>query len=861
MVATGKRYRAFLSYSQRDKSVAKRLHRALESYRVPNGLAVAGLEAKSRRIGRIFRDDEEMSAASDLGAALRGAIDDSDALIVVCSPHAAQSPWVNEEVAHFKKSGRADRIFAVIVDGEPNTAYPDQQCFPPALRFEVDASGAVTDRPSEPLGLDLRRESFARLRARLVTGLLGIPFDDLWKRDERRRQQSALLRFASGAAVAGAIALAVLAWRNEREQARAQEVEQALAAARVEAGEGRVAQALSRLAPYLGGGQAARVEPTLRAVLGWAQPVAEQIAAIGMPRLASYRGALVFADAQGGLHDLSEVGVAPRRVILARDLRRLVIIGDYHTFVVDTQNGATLAQINNGGVDWNSFAFETPQGLIVVLGTRYGSTNGSIVHAALSVSVDGATAKSKQVSPFVSLQGVWTSGACQALVVTRRDEGALALPFGDSGVGEETPYGDYSAAHPERVVQVIWQPGEQNTLDNSLFGARADGWRIANRNPFTAAGCVAVTADNGTSDLDPNVVHVAQVGAQSIGVTWETLRQIPTLYRAAPTPADHWMPEAFDVQRSNGLSIWRSLPTPRGIAPELAGFDAVDGQVLTFGEDRANAGVTWYVCGARCVEVAVLHDEARSYEVVRSPDGAHLLLAQAGAIIDLMRLELVTGLRELPTGAGTAFDFEPDVSQLAIVDGGEIVAYRPDADGRWRRAARTALASLSSSEIEREVGGDYAGLMALGGGTYLVAEQNAQVTRVAPDGRIAWRINFFGLETVVGLRYSSNRRYAALVAENGLRIIDAETGLALSGVLTPAGWTRSDAHGCQNGIHVGDDSSVRVICQTYDDNAPRAAYWQARPYDGAIPPRLAAMLCDADARSSPVAALERCRTQ
>ena len=82
-----------------------------------------------------------MGAASNLGAALRGALEDSDSLIVICSPNAAKSAWVNEEIAHFKLIRRADRIFAVIVDGVPHAgdAVAEEQrakeCFPPALRF------------------------------------------------------------------------------------------------------------------------------------------------------------------------------------------------------------------------------------------------------------------------------------------------------------------------------------------------------------------------------------------------------------------------------------------------------------------------------------------------------------------------------------------------------------------------------------------------------------------------------------------------------------------------------------------------------------------------------------------------------
>jgi hypothetical protein len=53
-----KRFRAFISYSQRDKAIARRLHKALETYRLPGGVHAAGVD-KSRRIGRVFRDDEE----------------------------------------------------------------------------------------------------------------------------------------------------------------------------------------------------------------------------------------------------------------------------------------------------------------------------------------------------------------------------------------------------------------------------------------------------------------------------------------------------------------------------------------------------------------------------------------------------------------------------------------------------------------------------------------------------------------------------------------------------------------------------------------------------------------------------------
>jgi hypothetical protein len=70
-----RRYRAFISYSQNDKAVARWLQRRLESYRLPTGIKTGA--DKSRRLGRFFRDDEDLAAAADLAATVRGAIEDS----------------------------------------------------------------------------------------------------------------------------------------------------------------------------------------------------------------------------------------------------------------------------------------------------------------------------------------------------------------------------------------------------------------------------------------------------------------------------------------------------------------------------------------------------------------------------------------------------------------------------------------------------------------------------------------------------------------------------------------------------------------------------------------------------------------
>src|SRR5262245_42940284 len=99
-----RRYVAFISYSHVDREVARWLHRGLESYRIPPHLRTSiELPEKSGRLSPVFLDREELPSSTDLAESVRIALDASDALIVVCSPTAARSRWVNEEVRRFKE--------------------------------------------------------------------------------------------------------------------------------------------------------------------------------------------------------------------------------------------------------------------------------------------------------------------------------------------------------------------------------------------------------------------------------------------------------------------------------------------------------------------------------------------------------------------------------------------------------------------------------------------------------------------------------------------------------------------------------------------------------------------------------------
>lgn len=181
------RYKAFISYSHQDEAWAKWLHNALESYRIPRRLV--GKPGRSgdipARINPVFRDREDLSAARDLSKRITEALDSSESLIVICSPDAARSHWVNEEIRKFRSTSQGEKIFCLIVDGDPETEPAETCCFPPAL------FAGMEQQPFEPLAADARKWADGRRLAKLklIAGLLGIRLDELRQRDLQRRRK------------------------------------------------------------------------------------------------------------------------------------------------------------------------------------------------------------------------------------------------------------------------------------------------------------------------------------------------------------------------------------------------------------------------------------------------------------------------------------------------------------------------------------------------------------------------------------------------------------------------------------------------------------------------------------------------
>ena len=95
-----------------------------------------------------------------------------------------------------------------MLDGEPNAsdkpATVKQECFPPALRYRVDENGKLTDQRTEPIAGDLRKggDGWRGAFLKAVSGITGLGFDALARREQKRRKRRILTGSVAAAIVA-----------------------------------------------------------------------------------------------------------------------------------------------------------------------------------------------------------------------------------------------------------------------------------------------------------------------------------------------------------------------------------------------------------------------------------------------------------------------------------------------------------------------------------------------------------------------------------------------------------------------------------------------------------------------------------
>jgi len=92
-------FNVFISYARSDSDEAERLVRALRAGNVTGWL-----------------DQADIAAGDSVPSAVRGALKESSALVVLLSPNALQSEWVQFEIGAAEALGK--KIVPVIVSGE-----------------------------------------------------------------------------------------------------------------------------------------------------------------------------------------------------------------------------------------------------------------------------------------------------------------------------------------------------------------------------------------------------------------------------------------------------------------------------------------------------------------------------------------------------------------------------------------------------------------------------------------------------------------------------------------------------------------------------------------------------------------------
>lgn len=167
-------YNAFICYKHGDLDDAAALHlqQKLEHFR--------GATRKKKNVfQRVFVDRTEVNSGSDIKEIIDNALMKSQWLIVLCSPETPQSPWVQLEIETFIKYHDRSHILAVLVDGDPETSFPEE------LKGDANGNGQV-------LAADARGKNISEIKKKLsgdellrvAAPMLGVPFDTL--KDRRR---------------------------------------------------------------------------------------------------------------------------------------------------------------------------------------------------------------------------------------------------------------------------------------------------------------------------------------------------------------------------------------------------------------------------------------------------------------------------------------------------------------------------------------------------------------------------------------------------------------------------------------------------------------------------------------------------
>jgi MTH538 TIR-like domain (DUF1863) len=194
-------YDAFVSYSHAaDGRLAPAMQAGLQRFAKP---------WYRLRSLRVFRDDASLSADPALWVAIEGALASSEWFLLLASPEAARSEWVEKEVAWWLERRGSERLLVILTAGE--------------LAWDADGEGVDKERTTalpasalaslvlEPRWVDLRwartaedvslaNACFRDSVAEVAATVLGQPKDELLGEDVRQQARRTTVDATDGCA-------------------------------------------------------------------------------------------------------------------------------------------------------------------------------------------------------------------------------------------------------------------------------------------------------------------------------------------------------------------------------------------------------------------------------------------------------------------------------------------------------------------------------------------------------------------------------------------------------------------------------------------------------------------------------------
>lgn len=193
-------YDAFISYSHaKDKSIAAALQSIIQKL---------GKPWYNRRALRIFRDDTSLSATPHLWPSIQQALGQSRYFVLLASPEAAASKWVNKEVVHWLEHNSIDTVLIGLTDGElawdeatGDLAARENTPLPPVLAGRFQSEPKWVDLRPYREGADKGDAKFTEAAADFAAAIRGMPKEDLLSQEVRQQRRMLTLAWSAAAAL------------------------------------------------------------------------------------------------------------------------------------------------------------------------------------------------------------------------------------------------------------------------------------------------------------------------------------------------------------------------------------------------------------------------------------------------------------------------------------------------------------------------------------------------------------------------------------------------------------------------------------------------------------------------------------